>query len=378
MSQRTAHPDYYHAALRRFEEIANDDVEMKAPISESTVFVVIDTNIVLHYLESLVQFVDDVENQGLPIVVIVPNAVTKELDGMKKEAWFSRHASSWLLQKSQERKVLKGQARNETDNRHGPPENNDERIMHCAAYFNRIGQTYLYSADKNLCIMCEAERVITILPMTRFSSRDIARRIYEDGSVNLERFTGYHKAYKALSTIVPHEPTPDEDSMDIDEEEEQSDFELLITISDARTSLHLQIVDHFTALLAELVSRINGANPLSPDGAALSIHAPRSVRSAAANEPRNQNYAEWTASQLVDHLERRKRALPAAHPYLGVFLTKPYHGPYTGSRRGEEWSPQDWRVSLNGLRRIAEAWGDRYIIESLDEIEPHIRKVVYE
>ncbi|KAL0568854.1 hypothetical protein V5O48_013120 [Marasmius crinis-equi] len=297
---------------------------------------------------------------------------------MKKEAWFSRHASSWLLQKSQERKVLKGQARNETDTRHGPPGSADESIMHCAVYFNRIGQTYLYSADKNLCILCEGERVITISPLIRFSSRDIAKHIYSDGSVNLERFAGYQKAYKALSTIVPEEPAPDEDSMDVDEEAEQTHFEFIISVADARTSLHLQIVDHFTALLAELVSRVNGANPLLPDGAALSIHAPSSVRSAALNEPRNQDYAEWTASQLLDHLERRKPVLPAVHPYLGVFLTKPYRGPYTGSRRGEDWSPQDWRVSLAGLRAIAEGWGDRYIKESLDEVEPHIQKMVFE
>ncbi|KAG7096837.1 hypothetical protein E1B28_004246 [Marasmius oreades] len=372
---------FYHAALRRFEEIANDDVEMKAPLSERTRFVVIDTNIVLHHLDSLIQFVDDVEYQKLPVVVIVPNIVTRELDTKKGTSWFARHASSWLLKKSRERKVVKGQAMHETDNRHGLPKTNDDRILRCAIYFNHIGQTYLYSGDNNLCMMTEPEHIITITPSPRISSRDIAKLINWDGLVDLDKFAECHRTYSKYSTITSQESTINEDSMmmDVDGEVKQSELDFIISRADAKTSLHLQIVDHFTALLAELVSRIHGVNPLLVDGASLSIHAPKMVRSAAMNEPRNKNYAEWTATELLDHLERRKSVLPAVKPYLGVFLTKPYYGPYTGARRGEDWSTKDWQVSLSGLRQIAKAWGDQYILESLDEVEKwHLQKVLFE
>ncbi|KAF9268084.1 hypothetical protein L218DRAFT_892790, partial [Marasmius fiardii PR-910] len=360
-SESSGNPDiFYHAALKRFEEIANDDVEMKAPFSERTIFVVIDTNIVLEFLDSLIQFVDDVEYQAVPVVVIVPNIVTRELDGIKKRSWFARHASSWLLNKSRERKVVKGQARHETDT-HRPPEIPDDHILNCAIYFNRIGQTYLYSNDNNLCMMTESEHVITIpVPKNkRVSSRDIAKYIDWDGSVDLEKFADHRKVYVENSEVVSQleEPTSQvlEDRMDVDGEAPQSDFDFMISRADAKTSLHLQIVDHFTALLAELVSRINGANPLIANGASLSIHAPTSIRSAAVNEPKNKNYAEWTAAELLDHLERRKSVLPPVQPYLGVFLTKPYHGPRTGARRGADWSTKDWQNSLSGLRKVADA-----------------------
>jgi len=41
---------------------------------------VVDTNIILHHLEVLKRFVGDVERMNLPVVVVVPGAVTLELD----------------------------------------------------------------------------------------------------------------------------------------------------------------------------------------------------------------------------------------------------------------------------------------------------------
>ena len=40
-----------------------------------------DTNILLHHFDVLAQFVDDVERQALPVIVILPGAVIYELDG---------------------------------------------------------------------------------------------------------------------------------------------------------------------------------------------------------------------------------------------------------------------------------------------------------
>ena len=53
----------------------------QAPLSELAMYLVLDTNILLHHFETLAQFVDDVERQALPVIVILPGAVIYELDG---------------------------------------------------------------------------------------------------------------------------------------------------------------------------------------------------------------------------------------------------------------------------------------------------------
>ena len=83
----------------------------------------------------LAQFVDDVEKQSLPLIVIVPGAVIYELDGCVGDievmtfylsayryrqknrdglAWFARRATAWLLAKIKERRSVRGQAQEET------------------------------------------------------------------------------------------------------------------------------------------------------------------------------------------------------------------------------------------------------------------------
>lgn len=47
----------------------------------STIYIVIDTNILLHQFDVLVQFVSDVERQALPVTIIIPGVVIYELDG---------------------------------------------------------------------------------------------------------------------------------------------------------------------------------------------------------------------------------------------------------------------------------------------------------
>lgn len=44
-------------------------------------FLVVDTNILLHRFEVLTQFVEDIERNGFPVIVIIPSVVVSELDG---------------------------------------------------------------------------------------------------------------------------------------------------------------------------------------------------------------------------------------------------------------------------------------------------------
>ncbi|KAE9397133.1 hypothetical protein BT96DRAFT_87099 [Gymnopus androsaceus JB14] len=105
--------------LEHFSPTANQDVEMQAPLAENSFYLVPDTNILLHHLDTLAKFADDFEKSpDCNLVIVIPTAVIEELDGQKKKkdgetGWFSRKASAWLWCKIREKKVLKGQGSRE-------------------------------------------------------------------------------------------------------------------------------------------------------------------------------------------------------------------------------------------------------------------------
>lgn len=105
------------ATLKRIDDIVNNDVEMEGPLSEQSTIIVIDTNILLEFLDILQTFVLDIEQQKLPVLLIIPGVVIYELDSQKNRdglSWFARRASTWLLSKVKERRTVKGQALGET------------------------------------------------------------------------------------------------------------------------------------------------------------------------------------------------------------------------------------------------------------------------
>jgi len=53
----------------------------QGPLSEELTILVIDTNILLEFLEVIQVFVSEVEEQGLPVLLVIPGAVIYELDG---------------------------------------------------------------------------------------------------------------------------------------------------------------------------------------------------------------------------------------------------------------------------------------------------------
>ena len=84
------------ATLRSIDHIANSDVEMQVcslgdlpeqlpitpqvPLSEQSTVIVLDTNILLEFLDIIQTFTSELEQQGLPIHIIIPGAVIYELD----------------------------------------------------------------------------------------------------------------------------------------------------------------------------------------------------------------------------------------------------------------------------------------------------------
>ncbi|GLB33915.1 putative large family of predicted nucleotide-binding domains containing protein [Lyophyllum shimeji] len=385
-----ANPDpgdaHLHATLQRIDQLANEDVEMHAPLAESSTFLVLDTNILIHHFDVITQFVEDAERQSLPLVVIIPGAVIYELDGQKNRdglAWFARRASAWLLKKVKERKMVKGQANEETCRPSGnwkirvPGEDfgtermNDALILDCCVYFRRWRRTFLCSSDKNLCIETEnaTAGIPTLSPTRNWSSREIAFVIFGEYGIDLSRFAAYRISYKdptsnvaALSPAVEY----DDDMMAVDDDASMTH---VLLPSHALDLLHIQVIDHFTRLLVELVGRVGGPEihqaARAGDGTSASRYAPQWQR-------QGRHYLEWTAADVLEYLDHEKK-IPATSPRVAVFLSMPYSN--RGARRGQDWSRRDWEVALAGLGRIGDMWEEPSIGESLRVLERHVEGI---
>ena len=53
---------------------------VKVPLTERWAIIVLDTNILLGFLDIIQTFVSEAEQQGLPVLIIIPGAVIHELD----------------------------------------------------------------------------------------------------------------------------------------------------------------------------------------------------------------------------------------------------------------------------------------------------------
>ncbi|KAK7062676.1 hypothetical protein VNI00_000164 [Paramarasmius palmivorus] len=324
-------------------------------------YLVIDTNVALDCQDAIKQFMRDAEQAGLSLTVVIPSKVIRELDRHKnlsdrKKAWSARTAARWILEAVEARKDnFKVQATRETADEcyQRTNEDSDGKILCCALYFKRLGRPFVLSGDKFFCARCRADDVETptAADISRLSSRALAKQLFPGSSS--KNFTGYYPDYNGDSVII----RPDkEEPMEVDMGEVNlSQHRNSISEEDAKKSFHLKIVDDITFTLAALVTRVNKVNPrlLTINSLSKSIHA----APALTDEPENQDFARWTAAQLIAHLERRKRVLPSMTASLGGFLTKPYKA-RSGARTIAEWSSADWRECLAALETLATAWED--------------------
>lgn len=373
--------------LKSIDEFSNSltlrDVEMQAPLSEELTVVVLDTNILLDYLDVIQVFVTEVEERELPVLIIIPGVVIYELDGQKNRerlSWFARRASSWLLKKVKERRSVKGQALNETCKasgnwkkrdldavlEFGSERSNDSLIIDCCKYFLRQRRTFLCSKDKLLIVEAESECVLTISPSRNtFSGRDITKALFGADAAARFKFSKYCATYRnSLENLiqVTPAPEPDDDVMDVDDD--ASSVPQLLQPSHSLDLLHVQVIDYFTGLLLELVARVAGPDVRSFGCSnSASKHAPSYSR---------KNFATWGAVDCLDYLGAKKR-LPRTSPRVDTFMTRPYEG--VGARRGQDWSRRDWETALKGLREIGDDWQEGSIRESVPAAELHISRV---
>ncbi|KAJ6628739.1 hypothetical protein B0H10DRAFT_1777329, partial [Mycena sp. CBHHK59/15] len=329
----------------------------------------------IHSLGLLQQFVRDIEQAAVSIIVIIPGIVVYELDGHKKSddlGWFARRASQWMLEKIKQRKSVRGQAAHETckSTRNWKIRErgevsysllrgyvgNDELILDCCLYFRSRFRTALCSEDKILSFESENQgkpRIRTIAPR---SSRELARFLL---GCDVETFAAYQADYTGIQSLEQDQ----DDSMDVDEEAPK------LTPQQAMDSLHLQIIDHFTSKLVQLVGRVGGhelEDPGSDGGVSASRYAPQWKN---AGKP----HTEWNAVDCLEYLHRKK-PVKQTYPPVEVFLSRPYS--QKGARCGREWPYEAWTRALDGLRQVGDDMGERSIQEDLRELARHREAVL--
>jgi hypothetical protein len=129
--------------------------------------------------------------------------------------------------------------------------------------------------------------------------------------------------------------------------------------SHALDDLHMQLVDHFTILLKELVHRVDpSVENCGRDGAKLSRHATSQL---------SKRFSHWTAADCVEYLSTLRRIAITA-PKLEAFLSKPHSRDVNsrGRRRGQDWSKRQWEIGMDGLQKLGEMWEDRAVLESME------------
>lgn len=194
--------------------------------------------------------------------------------------------------------------------------------------------------------------------------------MFQDHGIDLSYFGSYRLSYKdpksKLIALAPTTPQADEDMMMVDED--ASVPEILLP-SHALDLLHIQVVDHFTTLLVELVGRVGSPEIHSHDepdgGTSASRHAPQW-------QSHERHYSEWTSAECLGYLDSKKR-VPTTSPRVDVFLSKPYTS--RGARRGQDWSRRDWEIALRGLERIGDTWEEVSLGESLGVLDRHVLEI---
>ncbi|KIP12905.1 hypothetical protein PHLGIDRAFT_61049, partial [Phlebiopsis gigantea 11061_1 CR5-6] len=365
--------------LARINDYAND-VEMLPANVGATLYLILDTNVLIDNLKVIRAFSEDVEKANLPwpLKIIVPSVTLSELDGLKnshKNSWFARTASTMLLEKVKEKKSIKVQARSETlgtkPKNHEEMRTADIAIWDCSQYFKSKpgAEVVLLSNDKNLCIVHENDEPVipTVSPGKRaWSSYDLAKQLF-GAHADLSRFRRsdntprYRPARSESSrhlaqTEGPRADDDGGDGMDIDDDDAGAGPVIESWVpSHALDGLHLQVIDHFSSVLKQLADRVrHEAGDAGPP-----------ARSQYAPEYRRKAFAAWTVRDCMTYLGTKK-TIKEGQPPLQTFLLR--RNEDRGWRRGQDWPHQAWLNCLDVLTDIAIAFEDNLLFSSLHDL----------
>lgn len=216
----------------------------------------------------------------------------------------------------------------------------------------------------NLC-------VINPLDTRRWSPRNLGSLLFPGYD---HKFSEWTKAYTDESIVVP-DLSHDDHAMEVDTPQDDSVHNLHQT--DAFVLLHLQVIEIFVGLLKQLVAaHQRDLQRRAAEGASESMHAPTSIYALKRDENVSNMKLDVLLSWVQDSPSGRL-SLQEENPPLTSFLSMPYQK-HTGSRPGNEWSTQDWFVSLRKLRMIGQAWkekGEDIVNILRQELLPHLQRV---
>jgi len=172
----------------------------------------------------------------------------------------------------------------------------------------------------------------------------------------MHQFSGHFPTYRG--NVM--EDTASVKEMDIDDDSRMTEF---YHPRHPLDQLHLQVIDHFSELLLELVAKVAGLEAQDFGAAEMSRHAPAYTR---------KQLMFWTVSDSLEFLNTKK-ACPCSSPRLEEFLVRPYT---RGARRGQDWSRRDWEVALSTFGMIGDMWAEESCIRgSVLAVEVHMRRV---
>lgn len=190
----------------------------------------------------------------------------------------------------------------------------------------------------------------TLEPKRDWSSQVIANNIFgPEVSVGFDNYV--QSVRPGRPSVADTVPTYEKMSIDVDTATEWIP-------SHALDDLHLQLVDHFTILLKELVLR-NDPSVINSGQGNTSMHSGHLAK----------RFAEWTSADCVQWLTRLRR-VPASAPKLESFLSRPHCRDENarGRRRGQDWTRRQWDIAVAALGKLGEIWRDEAIGESLETL----------
>ena len=194
-----------------------------------------------------------------------------------------------------------------------------------------------------------------------WSNRALARKLAESGmdipQLRVDDIPKYKRSRHTEGGRVTETDHPaddeDEDMMDIDQD--PPPVEEFFIPSHALDALHLQVIDHFTLLLRDLTQRVRisaGESEVSQ-----SLHAPAY---------RRKEFAMWTLADCLEYLDLKKKLRPC-NPPLYRFLLPRCSVP--GTRRGQDWTHQDWKNVISALEEIGTKCEDGAVLGSVEYLK---------
>lgn len=180
MDDATVEGEYHQLATTGFSTMPPPP-----PVNVGALYLVVDTNILLHNLELVNQLVDLAPRAN--ITIIIPVAVVKELDGLKQMArkqstkLLAQKAITWYFELfSANCPYIRGQKHHEVIDE---LTHNDDAILDCCLYLKQHHPNdlvVLMSNDKNLCAKALIEPVPTVTVVPKMTAISIAEMIYNE------------------------------------------------------------------------------------------------------------------------------------------------------------------------------------------------------